>query len=546
MKVMLKKYQYGGWTPNLLDYKLQDYSVVPDAFKTKWPPKLFNIELPKPTPFTLPKSDNKIPAFKKLTNSVWNNFKENPEIYGAAANIGSTILGNRPEYEGDKGYITQIGDSAYDTLANAVYNIPGYGKFAWAGMQGAKLLGKGVGKIGGGTDGMTTFDAIMGTSGLNLTPLALINGFGGKRANTLNNQNYFDQQKLNDTADAYAQDEAERREAERKSGKKFGLFSSGSRHSANRLIGEENRDANIRLAIADDMNLQKIRGQYMTSINNQNYQNLINGGLKPISFGQKGMKIDKKRLKRISKMANEKIIQPKEDEYQTFLSILPENLRNEDPEYNMHRYWELNGKPTSWFDALNNGMFTKEKDGFWHSNTVAYNKDVDEYEFMKSPKHPTINKELEWYNSPDGYEFAKEYELIKPEDGSNYKYIKRKENVEAFKQGGQMNLIPEGALHARKNNMELAKEGGVTSKGIPVVSTDKSEEQQAEIEREELILNKDNTNYIEERYKKFYSDDITEEEKNKLAIEVGKKFVKELFTNTDDRTGLIEKVENKV
>jgi len=54
-------------------------------------------------------------------------------------------------------------------------------------MQGAKLLGKGVGKIGGGTDGMTTFDAIMGTSGLNITPLALINGFGGKRADTLNN-----------------------------------------------------------------------------------------------------------------------------------------------------------------------------------------------------------------------------------------------------------------------------------------------------------------------------------------------------------------------
>jgi hypothetical protein len=175
-------------------------------------------------------------------------------------------------------------------------------------------------------------------------------------------------------------------------------------------------------------------------------------------------------------MANKKVAKPKENEYETFLSILPENLRNEDPEYNMYRYWELNGKPTSWFDALNNGMFTKEKDGFWHSNTVAYNKDVDEYEFMKSPKHPTINKELEWYNSPDGYEFAKEYELIKPEDGSNYKYIKRKENVEAFKQGGQMNLIPEGALHARKNNMELAKEGGVTSKGIPVVSTDKSEE----------------------------------------------------------------------
>ena len=55
-------------------------------------------------------------------------------------------------------------------------------------------------------------------------------------------------------------------------------------------------------------------------------------------------------------MANKKVAKPKENEYETFLSILPENLRNEDPEYNMYRYWELNGKPTSWFDALNNGI----------------------------------------------------------------------------------------------------------------------------------------------------------------------------------------------
>jgi hypothetical protein len=35
-----------------------------------------------------------------------------------------------------------------------------------------------------------------------------------------------------------------------------------------------------------------------------------------------------------------------------------------------------------------------------------------------------------------------------------------------------MNVIPEGALHARKNNMELAEEGEVTHKGIPVVDND--------------------------------------------------------------------------
>jgi len=49
----------------------------------------------------------------------------------------------------------------------------------------------------------------------------------------------------------------------------------------------------------------------------------------------------------------------------------------------MRRYWELNGKPKTWFEALNRKMFTKENDGYYHANTVAYNKDTDEYEFMK-------------------------------------------------------------------------------------------------------------------------------------------------------------------
>jgi len=39
---------------------------------------------------------------------------------------------------------------------------------------------------------------------------------------------------------------------------------------------------------------------------------------------------------------------------------------------------------------------------------------------------------------------------------------------QTFKQGGQMNVIPEGALHAHKNHMEGAGED-FTAKGIPVV-----------------------------------------------------------------------------
>jgi hypothetical protein len=36
-----------------------------------------------------------------------------------------------------------------------------------------------------------------------------------------------------------------------------------------------------------------------------------------------------------------------------------------------------------------------------------------------------------------------------------------------FREGGKFNVIPEGALHARKNNMDIE---GITKKGIPVVS----------------------------------------------------------------------------
>ena len=116
-------------------------------------------------------------------------------------------------------------------------------------------------------------------------------------------------------------------------------------------------------------------------------------------------------------------------------------------------------------------------------------------------------------------------------------------NTQAFKQGGQMNVIPEGALHARKNNMEGAGED-FTAKGIPVMTAD-GKEQVAEIEKNEIVFNKEVTDFIEENYKKFYSDEVSSSEKDELAIKVGKRLVKEILKNTDDRTGLIEEVADK-
>lgn len=100
------------------------------------------------------------------------------------------------------------------------------------------------------------------------------------------------------------------------------------------------------------------------------------------------------------------------------------------------------------------------------------------------------------------------------------------EEIQEFKEGGQLNVIPEGALHTRKHHMEDAD--NLTKKGIPVV--DKDGEQQAEIERDEIIFRKEVTQKLEE---------LMKDGSDKAAIEAGKLLVTEIFENTDDRTGLI-------
>mgnify|MGYP003560555691 FL=1 len=70
---------------------------------------------------------------------------------------------------------------------------------------------------------------------------------------------------------------------------------------------------------------------------------------------------------------------------------------------------------------------------------------------------------------------------------------------------------------------------GITKKGIPVVSEspDGKLEQQAEIEREEIILRLEVTKKIEE---------LAKDGSDEAAIEAGKLLVKEILYNTVDNT----------
>lgn len=109
-------------------------------------------------------------------------------------------------------------------------------------------------------------------------------------------------------------------------------------------------------------------------------------------------------------------------------------------------------------------------------------------------------------------------------------------NTIKFESGGKMNIIPEGALHARKHNInDPSLDGNITKKGIPVIANNGGEiNQVAEIEREEIIFSKKVTEELEKLR------DIGDDQS---AILAGELLVKEILYNTDDRTGLINRVE---
>lgn len=125
-------------------------------------------------------------------------------------------------------------------------------------------------------------------------------------------------------------------------------------------------------------------------------------------------------------------------------------------------------------------------------------------------------------------------DIQKLEEGG--KTDKPKQEPEKVEETNQKNVIPEGALHAHKHHMENAED--LTKKGIPVV--DNKGEQQAEIERNEIIFSLEVTKQLEDLYKRYQGYTNTQKEKDELAIEAGKLLVYEILHNTEDRTGLIK------
>lgn len=463
------------------------------------------------------------------------------------ANIGNTMskAGGYADMIGsfipkkEQSALTTGLNQGYDAAANMISSVPGVGTIVGGAMKIGGMLSDGLTALGVGTDQMTTTDKILDSKFMKLTPMGLVNAFGAKKADTI----YKDNETWEQQGSAYGGSMAKVDDALTKSGKKYGAFSGKARRKANAQIAEAKRQQNL----VSDIN-QEAQDAFAAS----NYSGIglrnelaLSGGYRNMAVGRNGMKI----LDAESQWAREVLNKAREVNklqkggkvdgitgaapkitFESWYETVPSD-RNDTTSYNLRRAFEL--APKEELEAWRTSSVEDLRNGRNHLNSVYLNPKTGIYEFMKAKNHPTLKYELEWYNSkdPEAIKFRNAYDLDM--SGDYYKYVPKK-----FAEGGTVNVIPDGALHAHKHHLEdISPEyEQVTSKGIPVVTEEEGGKlkQHAEIERNEIIFRLEVTKKLEELMKDG-SDDA--------AIEAGKLLAHEIINNTVDNTGLMEVVE---
>lgn len=463
------------------------------------------------------------------------------------ANIGNTMskAGGYADMIGsfipkkEQSALTTGLNQGYDAAANMISSVPGVGTIVGGAMKIGGMLSDGLTALGVGTDQMTTTDKILDSKFMKLTPMGLVNAFGAKKADTI----YKDNETWEQQGSAYGGSMAKVDDALTKSGKKYGAFSGKARRKANAQIAEAKRQQNL----VSDIN-QEAQDAFAAS----NYSGIglrnelaLSGGYRNMAVGRNGMKI----LDAESQWAREVLNKAREVNklqkggkvdgitgaapkitFESWYETVPSD-RNDTTSYNLRRAFEL--APKEELEAWRTSSVEDLRNGKNHLNSVYLNPKTGIYEFMKAKNHPTLKYELKWYNSkdPEAIKFRNAYDLDM--SGDYYKYVPKK-----FAEGGKVNVIPDGALHAHKHHLEdISPEyEQVTSKGIPVVTEEEGGKlkQHAEIERNEIIFRLEVTKKLEELMKDG-SDDA--------AIEAGKLLAHEIINNTVDNTGLMEVVE---
>ena len=401
-------------------------------------------------------------------------------IAGQAADTLDKMFFSK-QHANDSG-LTKGLNNADDSISNAAMMFSPVGTVLGGAMKAGKLLGDGLTALGVGTDQMTTTDKILDSSFMKLTPVGLINGIGAKRTQDFSANN----DTIEKVGGSYGGSINTINDAVAKANKKYGLFSGGARRKANNLINTARQQQNIMTNISDEYQDQLANKSDLAYIR---YNTDINGGYQQqyIRAAKQGAILNRIQLRK-----------------QREGGVLSNQL---------HSKINLETQEVEWKPVININQETPEfKDG---GELVNNQETIQE---TNSVWQPNINLET----------------IQIMEEGG--RTDKPKQESDKIEETNQKNVIPEGALHAHKHHMENAED--LTKKGIPVV--DNKGEQQAEVEKNEIIFSLEVTKQLENLYKRYQEDKNSQKEKDELAIEAGKLLVYEILHNTIDRTGLIK------
>ena len=344
--------------------------------------------------------------------------------------------------------------------------------------------------------------------GAGLAAFNLIGGLTGRKTIAATGKDWQSRQAQSSVAGSYGGAMEDIADAESREGSYSG-WNSRARKRANRLIAKTNDWKNTMWDWAQRNDLNDIRSNQMNSINNNQYQTEISGGYDLSNSGR--MLVAKEGAKLFDSYKSIKEYTKRIKSAKQGSKLVKEEPKVEEPiiDKELERYYDdpLFSTKSKYNDNFHQG-------GSWSEDGKIFTpSEFSLFNFTQEQIAEALSKEF-------------------PEASLNIT-----DEVRAFKEGGKvnsrdMNVIPEGALHARLNHMDNKD---FTKKGIPVVAKDGDKlEQTAEIERNEIIFNLSVTNKLEE---------LMKDGSAKAALEAGKLLVEEILYNTIDNTGLIKEVE---
>lgn len=409
------------------------------------------------------------------------------------ATIGSGIK------TGAKGALSSMGSASGITgLANAGIQVA-FGNQRKSGWENA------VNTVGGIA---SMIPGVGWGLGAGLAAFNLIGGLTGRKTIAATGKDWQSRQAQNSVAGSYGGAMEDIADAESREGSYSG-WNSGARRKANRLIAKTNDWKDTMWDWAQRNDLNDIRSNQMNSINNNQYQTDISGGYDLSNSGR--MLVAKNGAKLFDSYKSIKEYTKKIKSAKQGSKLVKEESKVKEPiiDKELERYYDdpLFSTKSKYNDDFHQG-------GSWSEDGKTFTpSEFSLFNFTQEQIAEALSKEF-------------------PEASLNIT-----DEVRAFKEGGKvnsrdMNVIPEGALHARLNHMDNKD---FTKKGIPVVAKDGDKlEQTAEIERNEIIFNLSVTNKLEE---------LMKDGSAKAALEAGKLLVEEILHNTIDNTGLIKEVE---